>query len=288
VQLAGQTAEWEFLDAVTDSNEDIADPDSVPAASLETSIPAYDGTNNTIITLQSFTVDNNYIVSAIAELEATNPNICIYVVMENPGAEGYPIPAACYYEDNSRTAALDGKHLRGTLPNRLVTRIAEGDNAYVIDTGEGTPGVFRLVTIPSEVQPPPSNSDAYWSGADYTIWTEPSSNSYLGWGNYGRMHYVRVEVSNSAAYDLNFGAVANPRTPSSDYYGAVRDVTRDTLTVPSLGLGVVPSGEGYYGTVIWKGVIEAGNQITKRFYYTPAGGSSSKLSIWVVPYSGSL
>ncbi len=280
---AGQTAARSYLDNIPDTNADINDADSVPpVTSNKIPVSQYTTANPVVTTIYSFpSVPNNETISAIAELKTSDSDIHVYVVT------GKPLSSS-YYKNDSQTADTDS-HIRGTFPQRLITRIQDTP-AYSISTGEETPGRFLLVTNSLEETP----ADTDWSGTDYTLWTKSIPNLTDG-GNYGRMFYERVAISNSANYDLQAAFVANPRAPTSAFRGAVRDVGASATWLvpnPDWGNGSVPEHSGNVGTVIWKGVIPPAGKIPlnpfkKRFYYTPAGGSSAKLSLWVIPYSGS-
>ncbi len=283
VTKAGQNAVRSYLDKIPDADADINDADSVPPVNSN-SIPIaqYTKVKEVVTTIYSFpSVPNNETLSAIAELKTSDSDIYVYVVVGNP-------LSSSYYKNDSQTAATDS-HIRGTFPQRLITRIQDTP-AYSISTGEETPGRFLLVTNSFEESP----ADTDWSGSDYTLWAKSIPNLTDG-GNYGRMFYERVAISNSANYDLQAAFVANPRTPTSAFRGAVRDVGASATWLvpnPDWGNGTVPEYSGNVGTVIWKGVIPPAGEIPlnpfkKRFYYTPAGGSSAKLSLWIIPYSGS-
>jgi hypothetical protein len=267
---AGLDASNQFLNA-TDAlqaqvpNDDIASLDAHPdVTATETIIPMFDGTSATIINLKSVTFQNLKTNSCQCEMMALDPGVHIYVVLNEP-------PASCY-QDDTQTCARN-LHARGTFDDRVCSRIEQN---YVINSGLETPGVFRMVTTAAEELP----NDTNWAGQDRTLWSGAVADNNVA---YSRLFYSRVTVSNTSGSTKSFAIVATPRTPSSACFTYIRDVGGNvTRRVPTTGS--VATGDTTKGTVIWKGTVAGGATLSKRMRYFPTASSSTKLSLWVIPY----
>lgn len=268
---AGLDASNAFL-AVTDAldcqipNDDIACLDSHPdVTATETAIPVFDGTLATVVNLKSVTFENNKTNSCQCEMMALDPGIHIYVVINEP-------PASCY-QDDTQTCARN-LHARGTFDDRVCSRIV---SSYTINTGEETPGVIRMVTTAVEETP----NDTNWPGSDKTRWSGAVADNNVA---YSRLFYGRVTATNTSGSTKNYAIVASPRTPSSAFFSYVRDVGANvTRRVPTTGS--VATGDTTKGTVVWKGTVAAGATVSKRIRYFPTASSSTKLSLWIIPYA---
>lgn len=260
--------QWCDANSATDAqvpNDTISDIDVTPPVSTTvTTIPPFDGTLSTVVTLGSLSSINNKTNMCYIEMLAQDPDIHFYVVLN--------APAAAAYQDDSATCQRY-VHSRGTFSDRVCSRI---HNPYVINTTTETPFVFRDLTISGEESVP----DVNWTGTDYCLWAGGSSDSNVG---YGRLFYNRVSVQNTSSSTKNFAIVATPRTPSSNFFGYVRDVGAN-LSVRVPATGSVATGVTTSGTVVWKGTVSAGATVHKRIRYSPTGSSSGKLSFWVIEY----
>jgi len=267
--------------AVPNADLDILVTDAFPDPTTRVPIPPFDLSNpSTIKSLGCVLLHPGDLGSHILEIIPEGPNICIFVVMNNPPTSAYDpsgdtgnyTAASTQYKRPFHTPII---HDRGTFEERIVSRITT--SPYVIATGLETPGRFQLV----------DPTDQNWVGADDTLWDSSAEAHNVG---YGRMFYSRVTVSNSSGNTLNVGVVASPRTPSSKYWGEVSDVGAGiTWRVPFDASGnnstVVQRNERTSGTLLWSGTVPPSGAVNKRLRYTMTGASSGKLSLWVVPYS---
>jgi len=266
--------------AVPNADLSIGVTDAFPDPMTTVAVPPFDlGNPATVINLAKFQLNPGQLGSGILELIPQDSNICIFVVVNNPPTSAYD-PTGFYDHTAATTQYMKPDHKpiihdRGTFSQRIVSRITS--SPYMIATGLEDPGRFQLV----------DPADRAWSGFDNTRWDVSTIAGNVG---YGRMFYSRVTISNSSGNALNAGIVASPRTPSSAFWGEVRDVgagvtPRVPYDVNGDNHANVPAGVGTSGTVVWRGPIPPSGVVNKRIRYTMTGASSGKLSLWVVPYS---